>query len=487
MMKISKLKICKWIFFLGLWFLACNPIFSQSKNASFRNITPADGLPSTGIQSVTQDAFGFIWIGTWDYAYRYDGYTFKKIRGTDGGRYVHGDNKRGVWITFSESVGYYDPYTDSIKKYDIPNVYRYGNLTTDAANNVWVNTNDGVVKLDTVSNLFIKDPNQRAGRTQRLMAWGNGELLFLIWENNSSFRLGRRSSKGIFTYEELPIDLNNPEKGTRYGYNPNTNRFVVHPIDSTGILIVNGNGWAYKKWNETDWTYRKALNNELSESPVDLKLDGQGNMWITQTNSLRKINIVTGMTTVYSHDFTNPGSILPMNSNCYLYFDRQGVLWIAHFGIGISRLNLFESDFGLLKDSANTPVLDVISALELKDGSYWVGSRKLNDGLIHYDANGKVLKRYGAKSFEAPPPGRTVSNELTNPFVQSLAVSADGSIWAGTGSVGRGRGGLNRIRPGSDQITRFKNNPNDKSSLIGEWIFRIIKRKVQSNRNFINF
>jgi len=468
MMGILKLRKGNWIVFLCFCYFTHNPLFSQSPNASFRNITSADGLPSTGIRSVTQDAFGYIWIGTWDYVYRYDGNKFKKIRNTDEGRKVHGDSKGGVWITFSESVGYYNSYADSVTKYNIPNAQRFGDLVTDAANHVWVSTNDRVVRLDTASNLFIVEPGQRHGPTSKLKACGNGELIFLFLDNKTSLLMGRRSTKGVYSYEQLPFDLNSPEKETRFGHTLNVEEFGVHPLDSTGLLIVNGYGWAHRKWNETVWTYHKGWSNVLAERPNDLILDGLGNMWLSQTNALTKINIVTGKSTLYSHNPTNPRSILPMNSNRYLFFDRQGVLWIAHFGTGISRLNLFESDFGLLKDSANAPVLDVISALELKDGSYWIGSRR-TDGLTHYDSNGSIIKRYTSHSFDSPP-GRTVSNELSNPFPHSLAVSADGSVWVGTGSIGNHRGGLNRIRPGSNLITRFKNDPNDKSSLASDFI-----------------
>ena len=57
-----------------------------------------------------------------------------------------------------------------------------------------------------------------------------------------------------------------------------------------------------------------------------------------------------------------------------------------------------------------------------------------------------------------------------------LPVGSDGSIWAGTGSPGPDDGGLNRIRPGSDQITRFKHDPDDEASLYpGNWVADLIE------------
>ena len=460
------------IIFLSLFLVfSNNEIFCQPGSANFHTITPADGLPSTSIFSITQDTHGFIWIGTWEFAYRFDGVTFKKIPGSDWGRIVTSDNNGGVWISFSSSAGHFDSNTERITNYEISSPARYAKIEVDAVNTVWSTSNDGIVKLDTVSKRFEKDPGQRPGFVRDLKKpRGNGELLF-IWEKNGSYLLGKRNSKGIYSYEDLPVDLNNLEKkGSRYG--SNNFGFGVNLMDSSGILISNPFGLAYKKWDEAAWTYRKPLNDELRKRPSDLKLDNQGNLWFTQFNSLYKMNIETAETTIFKHDLSNPRTLLPMNSNRFLYFDSQGVLWIAHYGYGISRLNLFDSDFGLLKDSLNSPVLDVLSALELKDGSFWIGTRNQTDltkGLIQYDSKLKIINYYGAKSIESPQ-GKTIGSELSHPYAHSLAITLDGSIWAGTGGIGANHGGLNRIRPGNSQITRFKNDPKDKATLTGDFV-----------------
>ena len=144
------------------------------------------------------------------------------------------------------------------------------------------------------------------------------------------------------------------------------------------------------------------------------------------------------------------------------------------FSHGFSRLNLYESDFGLLRSKDGTPIRDVISAIELEDGSFWIGSRVDNYGLLHFDAEGNIIQRYSGP-FDSPP-GKSVSDELSHPFVWSLAVGTDGSIWAGTGSPRPNHGGLNRIRPGTDEVTRFKHDPNNEASLYqGNWIGKIIE------------
>jgi len=440
---------------------------AQPQNASFRNLTSAQGLPTTSITDVAQDVFGFIWIGSWRGVYRYDGRSFKKI--SDDGRYLVADKKGGVWISLENSAGYYDPYADSVREYTIPNAQRYGDISIDNSGGVWISTTDGTVKFDPQKNIFVKDDRQRSGVANRLSATGNGVLVFHFIDKKDQQRyIGKRDSKGHYDYEPYPLDQNRPGKAKYFN---EAGQIFILLTDSTGIIIINEYGWAYKSVTDSTWIFKKLSNNETVPRTGVIKADALGNFWISHFDSLTRINIVSGNKITYAHDPRNPNSILPLKSGlteCEMFFDRQGVLWVPRFSQGISRLNLFESDFGLLRDSNGLPIVDVLSAHESKDGSFWIGSRIPNEGLLHFGADGKIIKRYGTKSFESPT-GKTVSKELSHPFPWAIAESDDGSIWVGAGSPGPQQGGVNRIRPGTDMITRFKNDPNDVSSISGDW------------------
>src|SRR5438045_680412 len=57
--------------------LFCHPAAAQPDNFVFRHITKSSGLPAENITSLAQDSSGFIWIGTYEGLYRYDGFNFK--------------------------------------------------------------------------------------------------------------------------------------------------------------------------------------------------------------------------------------------------------------------------------------------------------------------------------------------------------------------------------------------------------------------------
>jgi serine phosphatase RsbU (regulator of sigma subunit)/streptogramin lyase len=248
-------------------------------------------------------------------------------------------------------------------------------------------------------------------------------------------------------------------------------------------LLINEFGWAYKTDEGSEWVFNNRSKDKISLNYSSAKIDPDGYLWIVTNEALRKINIRSGEIVSFKPDPFNLNSILPLDANFFnestIFLDRQGILWIPDFSQGISRLNLFESYFGLLKDSTGSPVPDVLSALESKDGSFWIGSAADNGGLFHYSPHKKMIKKYYSDSENSytgrnSPPGRSVSTFLSHPYVFTIAQSNDGFIWTGGGSPGPQMGGVNRIRPGTNQITRFKNDPGDSNSIPGDWVFRIL-------------
>ena len=97
-MKIMSSRIFK-IIYIGsfLWIISICLTYAQTDNIAFRNLSSAEGLPVTSVTDVTQDAYGLIWIGSWNGVFRYDGLNFLKV--APYGRYLEADQKGGVWIS----------------------------------------------------------------------------------------------------------------------------------------------------------------------------------------------------------------------------------------------------------------------------------------------------------------------------------------------------------------------------------------------------
>jgi len=63
-----------------LVFLSALPIKASEEWKDFQHFSQSDGLSSLSVTAILQDSTGFVWIGTEDGLYRFDGYRFKEFK-----------------------------------------------------------------------------------------------------------------------------------------------------------------------------------------------------------------------------------------------------------------------------------------------------------------------------------------------------------------------------------------------------------------------
>ena len=292
-----------------------------------------------------------------------------------------------------------------------------------------------------------------------------GELIFVVLDSLNNEFVGTRDHQGQYSYVPFPDKSVYPDYPWTFDFE--ITQFYLLAFKSN-ILIVNGHGWAILPEGQMEWQLGKPDDPEALEGIVHAILDNENYLWVKKRTSLSKIDLRTGGSEIYTGDPNKPKDLIGSVQGD-LFIDRQGILWIAHFSTGISRLNLFDNDFGLVRESNGNPLADIISVLEVPDGSSWVGTRTFN-GMVHVDPSGRIIENLTASSFSACPPGRSVGTELNHPFIWSLAMTDDGSIWAATGWPNPNDGGISRVLPGAKKIVRFKHDPMDDSSIPYNWV-----------------
>lgn len=455
-----------------LSFLIPIPALSQGISFQFKHLTPADGLASTTVVDITQDQYGFIWVGSQDGVSRFDGESFKHFRPNPGdslsissldAQYLTSDNKGGVWITITDrGLDYYDPEIEGFRKYrsddGLPLAQRFTEVSVDDSGAVWAATDSSVYQLNENTDRFFREEGQRIGSIYRMKAHNNGELIYFHQSPTGELYIGRRDSSGVYSYETVSRRLN-PSGSHPY-------RMHLFSDDGGTEWLVNESHVARKQAESQDWEIITVRNRACLDNLREALFDKEGLLWVKNTDLLCRINTETGQANSFRHNPEDPTSILPVRSgeDSRMYIDRQGVLWVARYASGISRIDLYSGGFRLYNIFNQLPTNDVLSVMESSDGTFWIGTRMLGNSLLQLNQNGSVVNRYGTNLFDSPN-GRTVANQLSHPHVTALAESQDGSIWAGTGSSTTIFGGLNRIRPGSSTITRFKHNDSDPNSL----------------------
>jgi diguanylate cyclase (GGDEF)-like protein len=92
-----------WPILLLVW-AAAAPL--RAEQASLREFGPADGLESLGVRAAVQDGEGFLWVGTENGLYRFDGVRFQRVGAGQGLSWINAlaPQADGLWIGTPEGL-----------------------------------------------------------------------------------------------------------------------------------------------------------------------------------------------------------------------------------------------------------------------------------------------------------------------------------------------------------------------------------------------
>lgn len=119
---------------------------------AFRTYTAEQGLGSLAITQLSQDVQGFLWVGTEDGLYRYDGsrfqsYSLKQGLPSSQITAIHQDPRGTFWVgTFGGLARWNGQSFDSV-----PGVHDVQGLATGLDGKLWVATPDGLFHLSEKS------------------------------------------------------------------------------------------------------------------------------------------------------------------------------------------------------------------------------------------------------------------------------------------------------------------------------------------------
>ncbi|WP_425510958.1 hybrid sensor histidine kinase/response regulator [Xanthomonas chitinilytica] len=375
---------------LCLWLLAAiAPLHAQvPATPQPRQLTVADGLPSSSINGFAEDHFGYLWLASRDGLARYDGRGYRFWRAEDGLRdnlvwSVHVDARNQLWIG-TQSVGLVMLSADRRH-------FRFYNRRTHpqiGSNTVWsiASTPDGSVWFGTATGgLHRLGPD---GQVRRFM----------------------------------------PQEG-----NPRS-----LPSPAVGYLAVTPDGslWVGTKNGLARWTGGgfERVDDDLLPSPKvnGLTVDEDGNLWVASVAGV----VVRGSDGRFRDPPWRgqaPGHVLGM-----MLRDRDGGYWLDTLsGLGrgsgevVHNVPLYSAVArGMVKPNWST-------AYEDREGGLWFAST--NAGLWHLAAN---WRQFSVLSRRVDDPG-----SLRNGYALGLAAAADGGIWV----VGT-RGALDKLDPATGEV-----------------------------------
>ncbi len=459
---------------LILFILSIIPALAYQEELRFDHLSLNDGLSQSSILCMLQDSRGFLWFGTYDGLNRYDGRHIKVYKdGTEAGslsdaniRALYEDKDGIIWVgTKGGGLNRYNRLTDSFISFqpatdnthpvsdkDVSSIYE------DSKGQLWVGTHYGLHIFNRKSGNFtsFRHSEQPGSISDDEIRTVYEDLQGRIWVGTAGgLNLFNRKQKTFKTFMHDPDDPESLNDNTILCfYQQKKNELWIGTKKGISIL------------DPRSGKFRSILSSlEIN----DIYEDRSGNIWLGTLEGLAKRDPATaGLSPekMKFHFFKNnqfDRQSLSSNKVTGILEDNSGVIWIATYTAGLSKLTPKMQAFGLLtrqpwkKDTLSG--LEISAVLEDKEGLLWVGTYK--NGINTYDPRTGEIKTYNTKS-AAPW-------KLSGDRINCIFQDSSGLIWVGTRKKG-----ICVINKERGVVKRYKRNNADSNSLSQNniwWIY----------------
>lgn len=374
-------------------------IYAKAESSSVPAFTTAP--LDTTVSAIVQDSSGYLWFGTQQDLYRFDGRELKKIEPGEE-TYPHhfiyklsAESDGSVWISTLSGVALYDPLTQLFRTIEFPaeSPRVYDVLKRKNGSTVFA-TEYGLYEL-MGGRAFRMDSGPKNPRALledslgRMWVGTEGDGVFL--ENQSGFT--QLENLDEIYVREMIFDSENYLWIATFSHG-------VWKIDSSTLEQQNFGVEVLGSRNRA-----RALLED-SEGQIWIGSDAGVHIWSYQTEKMETYGTGAGL---------RPGIVYD------LFEDAGGVVWVAAFSgaskyvPGISRFSAYTLT-GLRSD-------DVVSSfIENLDGEVVIGT---HSGLAKWDYEVGEISDFGLKD------GLPLET-----YVTSLEADQNGTIWVGTYSDG---------------------------------------------------
>ena len=517
-----KLKVIILLFLLLTQISAFSSETETYSNLRFKSFSTHEGLSQSSVLAITQDAQGFIWIGTKDGLNRFDGYNFVTFKNQANDPksisnneviFLSGDSLGNIFIgTRGGGLNYFIKDENRFMHYD-------GLKTMDGTVNCVLQNADGTIWVGTSEGLYKGIPdstkafNYRFTNFSKKSVYLNSKESLLPYDrsvisvvtlkklNNDALLIG--TYKGFFLFREKDLSFNQIDLGT-------LNKAKVNSMvwdHSNFLWVATSEGLVKLKVGKEKVVSSYLFNNE---NPIWKKLnagwvenlicDFGGNLWIATRGAGVIIVDENGKLSDYVNDNSSSDRIGDNIINS-LMIDRTGILWMGTESRGVITLDLNRKKFNHLENKTKTGknlTSNLVTAITGKDNEIWVGTAY--NGLDYLKFNND--RTISTSHFNQIPCGGglssseiisllldnnntlwigTASNNLvayqkksgfesyyTGGFAFALHQDHEGSIWIGTWGKG-----LGMMEDNGNNIQFFANQPNDSRTLSGDVILSI--------------
>lgn len=418
----------------------------KAQNLFFEKISSREANPVTQIHGIAKDSIGYMWFGSWNGAYRYDGKTFdffyhnpkdKTSLPNNRIRNIVSDKKLGLWFfTFDRKYVRFNYQLNSFKivaTYKVPKIIieRLNNKSSELNKNRIVNGKRYFLSSHQFTSQDVK----------------SGEVYHYTANINRPGQLLDDYITDFFIDDENIIWLGT-RGGDVYKANPNRNPFELHysyrkDSENTklatvkGILKVDDKIWLatdegiliYKN-KGLDYNHPFYKSNSQIKNARSFLKDNKGRIWIGGINGLECYDPKTNQCKFIINRALSPNLEI---WSVYALEASGNNLWVGLYN-GIARINLANdkiSYYDLAATVHNGSVMDVLS---VNGRELWLATEGSGVIRLKINSQGKIYDKLALNTFD-----KHLKNKISGNIIYALHRDKRGAIWVGSSE------GLNKI------------------------------------------
>lgn len=439
---------------IGIFLLVavCLHSFSQTVDLRFKSFNLNDELSSYQINDLAQDQFGFVWLGTNNGLFRFDGHELKKYLTPEELNFgineyrisqVLPDYKGGMWINLNSHLCYYNQLSDSI--HVIVSQNRTKGLKSSYVSRIL---------YDKDSTIFFVESD------------GIYQYIAQVDSFKTIFRLSKGFISGVSFDRDNNIWISANDDNQVFFFNKETKQYELLNIpqhlnpEGTIVDIVCRKGvvWLGTQYNgvisyniEQNSFKQYSVQNEYEKYVRRFYVDRDNFLWLIDFTSLKLYVEDRDLFQGYYPESNDDQSILPYVHR--IFQDNDHNYWTTHYPGGIAFASRPQkiSRFNAQMNSPFSLNTNNVSAIcEDFEGNLWVGN-PFSGIDIFYWAKGRTIYIEN---------NATDANSLGRGAVQSIFRDSKNRMWVGTYF-----GGLQRYDPNRNSFINYTHNPQNENSI----------------------